>query len=307
MSSWLWIVFIVVGLVLCVLMTRRQQHTDYLEEELGGANSLGNGANQAVNLKSFTKETTTDKLKTFFRNTRSQIGSYAPLKILAFMIVVAMIGLYVNHNFIRGNQFVVVGLTEVLGIVLGIRWLRNRERKHFEDTFPDALNVLASAMSTGESINQSIKFVGDSLEGAVGNEFKLMAERIQLGEAPESAFKKSRNRFPYPTFHFFVITLIANINRGGQLKEIITRLNRIMYNNRAMEKRKKSMTSEVRVSAKIVAAIPFIFLFMLQYLSPENYEFVMFNEAGRPILYYVLASESFGLFLVWWLMNGVDK
>ncbi|MUL06124.1 pilus assembly protein TadB, partial [Aliivibrio fischeri] len=64
-------------------------------------------------------------------------------------------------------------------------------------------------------------------------------------------------------------------------------------------------TSEARASAKIVAAIPFIFLFMLQYLSPENYEFVMFNPAGRPILYYVLISESIGILIIWLLMRGV--
>jgi tight adherence protein B len=65
------------------------------------------------------------------------------------------------------------------------------------------------------------------------------------------------------------------------------------------------MTAEARMSVKIVAAIPFFFLFLLQYLSPENYEFVMFNSAGRPILYYVLISEAIGIGIVWFLMKGV--
>lgn len=83
------------------------------------------------------------------------------------------------------------------------------------------------------------------------------------------------------------------------------RLNRLMFGARAIEKKKLALTSEARASAKIVAAIPFIFLFMLQYLSPENYEFVMFNPAGRPILYYVLISESIGILIIWLLMRGV--
>lgn len=65
MSYWLWIVFIVVGLLVCIFLPRREQHTDYLEEEFGKGSSLGgNGANQAVNLKSFYDETAIDKLDT---------------------------------------------------------------------------------------------------------------------------------------------------------------------------------------------------------------------------------------------------
>ncbi|MGC3834547.1 type II secretion system F family protein [Moritella viscosa] len=132
-----------------------------------------------------------------------------------------------------------------------------------------------------------------------------MGERLQLGETPDKVFQKSCVRYPYPTFQFFVITLRANMQRGGQLKEIITRLNRLIFDSNAIEKKKYAMTSEARASAKIVGAIPFIFLFILQYLSPENFEFVMFSDSGKPILYYVLVSELIGMSIIWSLMKGV--
>ena len=151
----------------------------------------------------------------------------------------------------------------------------------------------------------SIMFVGKTLEGSVGEEFKRMGERLQLGESPDSVFKKSCNRFPYRSFQFFVITLRANMQRGGQLKDVITRLNRLMFDARAIEKKKYALTSEARTSAKIVAAIPFFFLFILQYLSPENYDFVMNHPNGQPILYYMLISEAIGIGIIWSLMKGV--
>ena len=98
----------------------------------------------------------------------------------------------------------------------------------------------------------------------------------------------------------------ANLQRGGQLKEVMTRLNRLMFDARAVDKKKYALTSEARASAKIVAAIPFIFLWLLQFLSPENYEFVMFDPAGRYILYYVLFSEFVGISIIWKLMKGVE-
>jgi len=211
----------------------------------------------------------------------------------------------VNITFFRTHWFFVSPPIFIFSAVLGYLWLANRAKNNFESAFPDALNMLASAVSAGESIMYAIIFVGQSLDNDVGREFKLMGERLQLGETPDKVFQKSCMRYPYPTFLFFVITLRANMQRGGQLKEIISRLNRLIFDSNAMEKKKYAMTSEARSSAKIVGSIPFIFLFILQYLSPENFEFVMFNDAGKPILYYVLLSEFIGMSIIWSLMKGV--
>lgn len=151
-----------------------------------------------------------------------------------------------------------------------------------------------------------IIFVGQSLDNVVGHEFKKMGERLQIGESPDEVFKKSCQRFPYQTFLFFVIALRANISRGGQLKEVISRLNRVLFDARTVEKKKYSMTAEARMSAKIVCAIPFIFLFgIMQFLSPDNFDFVMNDPQGRQILFYVLLSEAFGIGIVLMLMRSV--
>ena len=205
---------------------------------------------------------------------------------------------------IHASPYIVALISIVAGLSWGYVWLQEREKKQFNERFPDALNMLSSAVSAGESITHAIAFVGKKLEGDVGNEFKVMGERLQLGESPDEVFKKACVRFPYPAFRFFVITLRANMNRGGQLRDVISRLNRLMFDARAVERKKYALTSEARISAKIVCATPFFFLFILQFLSPENYEFVMFHAEGRPILYYVLISEAIGMLIIWGLLKG---
>jgi len=260
---------------------------------------------QAVNLSSLSSKTLKQRALHAWHNVHNQLGSLAFIKVGAFLVVVMALATYINQNFIRSSWLMVTLLFEVAAIIFGYFWLQKRAKNQFEESFPDALNMLASAVSAGESIMHAIMFVGRSLDGEVGKEFKLMGERLQLGESPDSVFRKSCQRFPYPSFQFFVITLRANMQRGGQLKEVISRLNRLMFDARAIEKKKFALTSEARTSAKIVAAIPFFFLFILKYLSPENYEFVMFAPQGKPILYYVLISEFIGITIVWSLMKGV--
>lgn len=293
-------------LILYLALSKENSKHDYLQEfnRTVFVDSM-DVDQQAVNLKSFSAQRLLPRLLLKFKTVQRQLGKAAPAKILGFAVLLAILAIYINHSFFRDSAMLVMALTQFFGFSLAYFWLQKREWKQFEESFPDALNMLSSAVSAGESLMHAIIFVGKSLDGEVGKEFKRMGERLQLGESPDSVFKKSCIRFPYPSFNFFVITLRANMQRGGQLKEIIARLNRLMFDSRAIDKKKYALTAEARASAKIVGAIPFIFLFMLQFLSPENFEFVMFNPAGRPILYYVLISETIGMLIIWLLMTRV--
>ncbi len=263
-----------------------------------------NSTEQAINLASLTERTFRQKLEFIWKNIARQLGNGAALKLVFSVCVFALIGLLINRSMIHASPYIVVFIAIIAGLIWGYVWLQEREKKQFNERFPDALNMLSSAVSAGESITHAIAFVGKKLEGDVGKEFKIMGERLQLGESPDEVFKKSCVRFPYPAFRFFVITLRANMNRGGQLRDVISRLNRLMFDARAVERKKYALTSEARISAKIVCATPFFFLFILQFLSPENYEFVMFHAEGRPILYYVLISEAIGMLIIWGLLKG---
>ncbi|WP_072054822.1 type II secretion system F family protein [Aliivibrio fischeri] len=263
-----------------------------------------NSTEQAINLASLTERTFRQKLEFIWKKIARQLGNGAALKLVFSVCVFALIGLLINRSMIHASPYIVVFIAIIAGLIWGYVWLQEREKKQFNERFPDALNMLSSAVSAGESITHAIAFVGKKLEGDVGKEFKIMGERLQLGESPDEVFKKSCVRFPYPAFRFFVITLRANMNRGGQLRDVISRLNRLMFDARAVERKKYALTSEARISAKIVCATPFFFLFILQFLSPENYEFVMFHAEGRPILYYVLISEAIGMLIIWGLLKG---
>ncbi|MGY3569993.1 type II secretion system F family protein [Vibrio paucivorans] len=245
------------------------------------------------------------RLKSALSATHRRLGDGAHLKILVAALISVVGGVFINNNFFPVGVIQSSLITMVVCFVFIYQWLKKREEKAFNDEFPDALNTMSGAISSGESLMHSVIFVGNNLDGVVGNEFKRMGERLRLGEPPEYVFYKSSERFPYATYLFFVITMNTNISRGGPLKDVIKKLNRQLFNTRAIEKKKLAMTSEARMSAKIVSAIPFIFLFMQKFTNPADYEFVMFHSSGKPILYYVVASVAIGMLVIRGLLSGV--
>ena len=261
----------------------------------------------AVNMSLLTDEPFKARLRFAMINTMERLGKYAKVKLVLFVVLVAAASIYL-HRYLPNVPFPALAFSILLGSSFALAWwLKSREKKHFDSAFPDALNMLTGAISSGESLMHSIIFVGESMQGVVGNEFKLMGQRLSLGQSPDEVLHKACHRFPYPAFFFFAIALRANVNRGGQLKEIIKNLSKVLFDNQALAKKKSAMTSEARISAKIVAAIPFSFLFLMKFMSPDNFDFVMYQDAGQPILYYLLISESIGLGIIWFLMKRIER
>lgn len=284
---------------------KNKQLTEFIENNKIHYATTVSQRDEAINIRSLSDRTLGQKIEDQWHNVLRQVGNKPILKITLYCLLLFVFSVVFNNQFIQAATFPIAVISILLGLWLGYQYLQRREQKIFEESFPNALNMMTSAVSAGDSIMHAIIHVGNNLSGTVGEEFKLMGKRLQLGEDPDDVFRKSCRRFPYRTFQFFVITLRANLQRGGQLKEVMSKLNRIMFNARAMGKKKNSMTAEARISAKIVAAIPFIFLLIMRYLSPENFEYVMTNPTGQMILYYMLISEFIGIGIIWLLMKGV--
>lgn len=294
------------GLLIYVLRKRRRiDLNEYLQEYARiHRPKITRPMQQVIDVRSLIGLSLSGRIHNAWLNLLDQLGRFARLKLIVFVILLGFLAHFINENFLRGNIYIVVCIFVLGGLFLGLKYLEIRREKEFDETFPVALNMLTSAVSSGESLTQAISYVGRTLDGRVAHEFNNMAKRLQLGEPPEEVFRKACARLPYHMFFFFVMTLRANMERGGQLRDIIQRLNRLMFNIRSVEKKKYALTAEARMSVKIVAAIPFIFLFIMRFLSPDNYEFVMTNPDGRILLYYMLASEAIGIGIVWRLMHN---
>ncbi len=297
----LWLSLLLFAVVLLLVRDSKVKKVDqfFSIEEVEAENF------NAINVKSLVRKQSWQKFKESVSPTLKVLGPRSSLYIALYITGSLIASWYfVVKLLLLSNIFFIFGLSLLLTL-FGYRYLMTKRRRDFENTFPDALNILMSAVTAGDSLMQAISYVGDVMDNSIGQEFKLMGDRLKLGESPEVVLKRSCKNYPYPEFLFFTVTLRANITRGGQLKGVLARLIRVLVDARTLEKKKMAMTSEARISAKIVAAIPLIFMIMLNYVNPENVNFVLYDPAGRQVLFYVLGSEFFGLFIVWLLVRGV--
>ncbi|MEZ9886905.1 pilus assembly protein TadB [Vibrio sp. 10N.222.47.A9] len=295
--------WVVLAIGLAIAHTKKQRKITAIIDESGTFEGVS-GSRTVIDSESFDisyKKKLKDKYKQFNKLLNPNAGS----KILLFFSISSVAVYFINDWFFRLEYWKVwLGIIPILFIMFILKLSGLREKK-FKDNFPDALNILSGALSSGQSIVHAFEYVGTQLDNEVGKEFKKMSERLLIGEDPDDVLARSASTFPYVEYFFFASTIRINLSRGGQLKNVINRINRIMFEARAIEKKKNALTSEARSSAKIIAALPVIFMFILKLTSPENYQFVMFEEGGKPIFYYVLISELIGFFLISMILRSV--
>ncbi len=181
---------------------------------------------------------------------------------------------------------------------------QRRNRIVFNNVFPEVIQILVAASSSGAGLLQGLERCGQELTGQLGTEFRNIHRRLAIGEDPIAVFDESYTRYPYKRIFTFFITIIrTNLSKGGQIKEVISRLGRVIADSSKMEKKKKAMTSEARMSAIIVACFPIGFFIFMKFTMPDNFEFITTDPTGRYVLYYVFGSVAFGMLIIWGLMR----
>jgi tight adherence protein B len=304
-----YLVLVVLFVAVCILAYEYHQH---LKHSRLINNYLGVHVDEVIQEKRAFDIGTSNNYR-FFNNLRDSfnavlrdIGDNKLFKITLFYTMLTITLFYVNNIVLKIDFLLVISPGVLVASYLCVLFLKIKRKKLFEIEFPNILNMIVSVVTSGESLMNAIVLVGETFDSDVGMSFYTMGERMKMGENPSDVLAKSCHQYPYPSYYFFVITLKANISRGGQLKEIMGRLCRVLFNAKIIEKKKMSMTSEARSSAKIVCSIPFIFLFgIMQFLTPENFDFVMNDPTGRLILYYMLGSEAIGMMIIYSLLMKV--
>jgi tight adherence protein B len=168
------------------------------------------------------------------------------------------------------------GLALGVGLVVGaglphmvVNFFINKRGNDFTNKFPDAIELLVRGLRSGLPVTETLGVVASEVPGPVGEEFKLVTERIKIGKAMEDALQDTADRLNTPEFSFFVITLAIQRETGGNLAETLSNLADVLRKRAQMKLKIKAMSSESKASAYIVGSLPFIVFTMVWWINPK--------------------------------------
>jgi tight adherence protein B len=172
----------------------------------------------------------------------------------------------------------------------------------FTSKFPDALELLVRGLRSGLPITETLGVVATEIPGPVGEEFKLVTERIKIGRTMDQALQETAERLGTAEIQFFVITLNIQRETGGNLAETLSNLANVLRQRAQMRLKIKAMSSESKASAYIIGVLPFMVFGLITWI---NYDYMSpFFNADPAGLFGLSLMQLIGIGGLCWMSIG---
>lgn len=238
----------------------------------------------------------------YFSALLTRAGGPGKLPFIVFGAIVAGAVAMVATTFVLRPPFFVpvfaAAAVSPLGAIVVLNNLIGRRERAFLGAFPDALDLIVRAVRAGIPVGESIQVVGDDGAEPIAAEFRAIAEQVSLGIDMGDALKAAAQRVAISDFNFFVVSLLLQRETGGGLAETLENLSTVVRKRKEQRLKIKALTSEGRMSAKIVAGIPVLAIGALTVTRPEYLAPLVNDPTGRVLLIAAIGSITLGMFVI---------
>ena len=160
-------------------------------------------------------------------------------------------------------------LSVCLGLVMPLLFLSQRAQKKrakMQEQFPVALDIFVRGLRAGHPISAALGLLAAEMEDPIGSEFGVITDEVAYGADLRMALQDMANRWDMNDLHMFVVSLSVQNETGGNLAEILENLARVIRERSTMLMKVRALSSEGRMSAKILTGLPigtFVIVFLM--------------------------------------------
>jgi len=218
-------------------------------------------------------------------------------KLILAILFLSFMGFLISF---KTNLFVMIILTMGFGsipiIYLHIR--RINKLKAFIRAFPDAIDMMASAIRAGHAFNQAMQLVGNEAPDPVGTEFKRTYEQYNLGLNLKEVLLDMTNRVDSLDLKLFVTAILLQKETGGNLTEILDKISYTIRERFKLIGQIKTFTAQGRMSAIILGALPLAFVLIISGLNPEYLSPLFQDKLGHYLILAAVVLQIIGFIVI---------
>jgi len=171
----------------------------------------------------------------------------------------------------------------------GIIWLlrsraQQRRRMEEESHAIDAIGAASRALRAGIPVNGMLEFLATESRGLAGKAFREVVQRESLGEDVPRVIRQVLLASPLTALRAFGLTLLSQLESGGDIADTADRLVRALIERRRMHRRARTIMAYTRAAATLLAVLPAVVVPLLCYLLDEYAQFMLRTPTGNLML-----------------------
>ncbi len=179
--------------------------------------------------------------------------------------------------------------------------------KKFVDVFPDAIDMIVRMLRAGLPMTAAIAVVGREAASPVKEVFADVSDQMSMGASFDKALVAAGKRVTPQDFKFFTVAAALQQSTGGNLAVTLEMLSEIIRKRRAERMKAKAVTGEVRLSAYVLAAIPFVVIAGMLVISPSYLLPLIQDKRGLMIIGLAVGLLCTGFFVMAQMMKSATR
>lgn len=226
-------------------------------------------------------------------------GSWTPMKFVGATLAAGLVGGFAGFAVLRIALLAVAA--GVFTATWPYLWVRRKKRQRldaFEQSFPEAIDLLGRSIRAGHAFSTGLQMVADESPDPVGSEFRQVFEEHRFGLPLEDALLGLTDRVELVDVRIFTTAVLIQREVGGNLAEILDSLAGTIRERFTIQRQVRVYTAQGRFTGYLLAVLPFALGLVIFLLNPE-YMSVLWTEAtGRLLMGLALMLQVIGYFVI---------
>ena len=219
----------------------------------------------------------------------------------ALILLLATLPMLMFHS-------VVATLAVATALGVGIpAWHASRLRRDGQDLLremPNVFRTLAMALGSGETLSQAIGYAGTHVGGVAGAAFSRASLRLSCGASVGEAIDRLCEELDAPGVGLLCTALVISQRTGSPLKGLLEHSARLIERQSEFERMLAVKTAQVRLSVRVVSAIPALLVVGLSALSVDFRNGIM-TPAGTFSLVVATILDVLAMAIIKRQMGGI--
>ncbi|WP_294122149.1 type II secretion system F family protein [Sphingomonas sp.] len=222
----------------------------------------------------------------------------APVLIFLGILLFMIIG---NVALGGGRVLILATFSFLIGAGLPMLYFNiraTRMRKKMQDQFPVALDVFVRGLRAGHPIAAALDLLTVEMPDPIGSQFGIVVDEVTYGADLRDALSAMADRWDLDDMRMFVVSLAVQNETGGNLAEILENLSQVIRERASMMLKVRALSSEGRMTAAMLTALPIIAFTILFIGNPRFYLDVADDPAFLPGYVVLLIMYLIGFFSI---------
>ncbi|VVE61079.1 pilus assembly protein TadB [Pandoraea captiosa] len=216
--------------------------------------------------------------------------------------VLLMLGFWVWNGPLSA---IVILVLYVVGVVLRY-WLKAaRRHRDIVRQLPVFLDGMVRMLTVGNSLPAAFQSAAGNTDMPLRELLERAVRQVQAGVDLDVALKQIARVYQVEEIYLFASVVDLSTRFGGRADQILARMSGFMRDREQAQAELFALSSETRLSAWVLAALPIVVSAMLMLLNPAFFEPMFKEAAGQKLLAIGMGLEVFGGFVLYRLAKSL--